>query len=218
MSNLKSILKEHINEIILDMNEELLNDRIVRYWNEDDSDLTLREYVNKYWEKLSEFSVDLGVSFGKIFELYLPRKLNKLGYNVNTKFTSNGDMEEVLSDVKSILWEIKTGRGEKIQGATHSPKEHKVFEGYLQVLWECFWDTPLTEILETRRFISNINVSAFTNTTVSSSGKPSNVSSITSVGFKSDRYDDCVDACVYGKIKKNPVNVKFIKEEVVYAN
>ena len=40
MSNLKSILKEHINEIIVDMNEELLNDRIIRFWKRNDEDLT----------------------------------------------------------------------------------------------------------------------------------------------------------------------------------
>ena len=61
MSNLKSILKEHINEIIVDMIEELLNDRIIRFWNINDEDLTLRQFVDKYWEDKSEFAVDLGL-------------------------------------------------------------------------------------------------------------------------------------------------------------
>ena len=73
--SIKSILSENLNEIISDMNEELLNDRIIRFWKRNDEDLTLRQFVNKYWEDKSEFAVDLGVSFGKIFEFYLPNKL-----------------------------------------------------------------------------------------------------------------------------------------------
>ena len=91
---IKSILIENLNEIISDMNEELLNDRIVRFWKRNDEDLTLREFVNKYWEDKSEFAVDLGVSFGKIFEFYLPNKLQELGCDITPKFTSKGDMLE----------------------------------------------------------------------------------------------------------------------------
>ena len=47
-----------------------------------------------YWEDKSEFAVDLGVSFGKIFEFYLPCKWKELGYNVIPTFTSKGDMVE----------------------------------------------------------------------------------------------------------------------------
>ena len=77
MSNIKSVLREHISEIIDDMNEELLQDRIIRFWTRMDKQykhrsMTLREFVNTYWEDKSEFAVDLGVSFGKIFEFYLP--------------------------------------------------------------------------------------------------------------------------------------------------
>ena len=46
---IKSILSDNLNEIVSDMNEELLNDRIVRFWKKNDEDLTLRQFVDKYW-------------------------------------------------------------------------------------------------------------------------------------------------------------------------
>ena len=140
--SIKSILSENLNEIISDMNEELLNDRIIRFWKRNDEDLTLRQFVDKYWEDKSEFAVDLGVSFGKIFEFYLPNKLKKLGCNITPTFTSKGDMvEEWKGEIEKYRknWEIKTGRGKFIQGATHSPKEKSALN-LIQVLWDCHWD------------------------------------------------------------------------------
>ena len=32
--------------------------------------------------------------------------------------------------------------------------------------------------------------------------------------YRRDRYDECVDACVYGSIKQNRINVAFVKESV----
>ena len=211
MSNLKSILKEHINEIIVDMNEELLNDRIIRFWKRNDEDLTLRQFVDKYWEDKSEFAVDLGVSFGKIFEFYLPNKLQELGCDITPTFTSKGDMLE-----GETHWEIKTGRGKFIQGATHSPKE-KSSLNLIQVLWDCYWDKTLDSILFNRKFISELNICVFDNIVVDSIGEHSNNNSRTTLQFKRDRFDECVDACVYGSIKKNRVNVAFVKESA-YGN
>ena len=222
MSNLKSIIKEHINEIIVDMNEELLNDRIVRFWKRNDEDLTLRQFVDKYWEDKSEFAVDLGVSFGKIFEFYLPNKLQELGCDITPTFTSKGDMLENGVSGTSILykwrknWEIKTGRGKFIQGATHSPKEKSALN-LIQVLWDCYWDKTLNEILVDRKFISEINICVFDNIVVDSVGEHSNNNSRTTLQFRKDRFDECVDACVYGSIKKNRVNVGFVKEDA-YGN
>ena len=68
MSIIKSVLREHISEIIDDMNEELLQDRIIRFWNRNNSHLPLKQFVNTYWEDKSEFAVDLGLSYGKLFE------------------------------------------------------------------------------------------------------------------------------------------------------
>ena len=222
MSNLKSIIKEHINEIIVDMNEELLNDRIVRFWKKNDEDLTLRQFVDKYWEDKSEFAVDLGVSFGKIFEFYLPNKLKELGCDITPTFTSKGDMLENGVSGTSILykwrknWEIKTGRGKFIQGATHSPKEKSALN-LIQVLWDCYWDKTLDSILFNRKFISEINICVFDNIVVDSVGEHSNNNSRTTLQFRKDRFDECVDACVYGSIKKNRVNVGFVKEDA-YGN
>ena len=222
MSNLKSIIKEHINEIIVDMNEELLNDRIVRFWKRNDEDLTLRQFVDKYWEDKSEFAVDLGVSFGKIFEFYLPNKLQELGCDITPTFTSKGDMLENGVSGTSILykwrknWEIKTGRGKFIQGATHSPKEKSALN-LIQVLWDCYWDKTLDSILFNRKFISEINICVFDNIVVDSVGEHSNNNSRTTLQFRKDRFDECVDACVYGSIKKNRVNVGFVKEDA-YGN
>ena len=208
---IKSILSENVDEIITDMNEELLNDRIVGFWKRNDKELTLRQFVNKYWEDKSEFAVDLGVSFGKIFEFYLPFKLQELGCDITPTFTSKGDMLE-----GETHWEIKTGRGKFIQGATHSPKEKSALN-LIQVLWNCYWDKTLNEILVDRKFISEINICVFDNIVVDSIGEHSNNNSRTTLQFKKDRYDECVDACVYGSIKQNRINVAFVKESA-YGN
>ena len=208
MSNIKSVLREHISEIIDDMNEELLQDRIIRFWKRNNSHLTLKQFVDTYWEDKSEFAVDLGVSFGKIFEFYLPCKLQELGYNVIPTFTSKGDMIE-----NDISWEIKTGRGKFIQGATHSPKEKSALN-LIQVLWDCHWNKTLDDILSDRKFISEINNCVFHNIIVDSIGEHSNNNSRTTLQFKNNRYSECLDACVFGSIKQNRINVGFVKESV----
>ena len=210
MSNVKAIFEENIVEIIEDLNAELLQDRIINFWKKVGAHLTLTELVDTYWgEVKSEFAVDLGVTFGKIFELYLPLKLQSLGYNVKPQFSSAGDMVENYEG-KDIYWELKTGRGKFIQGATHSPKE-KGKMNLIQVLWDCHWDKSLNEIIASGEFISVINVCVFESTTVNSVGEHSNNNSRTTLQFTADRYDDCVEACVYGKIKQNRVNVAFVK-------
>ena len=208
MSNIKSTIQQHVSEIIDDMNEELLQDRIIRFWKRNNSHLTLKQFVDTYWEDKSEFAVDLGVSFGKIFEFYLPCKLQELGYNVIPTFTSKGDMIE-----NDISWEIKTGRGKFIQGATHSPKEKSALN-LIQVLWDCHWNKTLDDILSDRKFISEINICVFHNIIVDSIGEHSNNNSRTTLQFKNNRYSECLDACVFGSIKQNRVNVGFIKESV----
>jgi hypothetical protein len=113
-----------------------------------------------------------------------------------------------------LHWEIKTGRGNFIQGATHSPKEKKIFGGYIQVLWECDWNTPLDTILETRKFISHLNICVFRDTKVNSVGEHSDNNSRTTLRFTKDKYDECVDACIFGSIKKNQTYVGFVKKSV----
>ena len=206
--SIKSILSDNLNEIVSDMNEELLNDRIVRFWKRNDEDLTLREFVNKYWEDKSEFAVDLGVSFGKIFEFYLPNKLQELGCNITPTFTSKGDMLE-----GETHWEIKTGRGKFIQGATHSPKEKKPLN-LIQILWDCHWNKTLAEIKHDRKFIKQLNICVFDDIIVDSIGEHSDNNSRTQLVFRNHLYNECVDACVYGTIKKNTKNVGFVKESV----
>jgi len=216
MSSIKTPIRENINDIINDLNEELILDRIVRQWKENDAHLTLGQFVDKYWEDKSEFAVDLGVSFGKIFEFYLPNKLKKLGCNITPTFTSKGDMvEEWKGEIEKYRknWEIKTGRGKFIQGATHSPKEKKPLN-LIQVLWDCHWDKTLNEILVDRKFISEINICVFDDIIVDSIGEHSDNNSRTQLVFRNHLYNECVDACVYGTIKKNTKNVGFTKQSV----
>ncbi len=216
MSSIKTLIRENITDIVNDLNEELLQDRIVRFWdkvNIMDRDIkpygyTLDELVTKHWGVRSEFTVDLGVTFGKVFELYLPFKLKSLGCNVVPTFTSKGDMKE-----GETYWEIKTGRGKFIQGATHSPKEKNALN-LIQVLWDCHWDLTLAELKHDRKFIKEMNICVFNNIIVDSVGEHSDNNSRTTLQFKKDRYDECVDACVYGRIKQNRINVAFIKESV----
>ena len=81
----------------------------------------------------------------------------------------------------------------------------------VQVLWDCYWDKTLDEILEDGRFISVINISVFEGVVASSEGVHSDNNSRTTLQFKSHQYDICQEACVVGSVKKNPVNVGFVK-------
>ena len=219
MSSIKTLIRENINDIINDLNEELLSDRILRFWDkvnimERDSKpygYTLDELMCTYWvgkKARSEFAVDLGVTFGKITELYLPFKLKSLGCNVVPIFTSEGDMKELEK-----FWEIKTGRGKFIQGATHSPKEKKPLN-LIQILWDCHWNKTLAEIKHDRKFIKQLNICVFDDIIVDSIGEHSDNNSRTQLVFRNHLYNECVDACVYGTIKKNTKNVGFTKESV----
>tara|TARA_R100000152_G_C6702467_1_gene131706 strand:+ start:98 stop:820 length:723 start_codon:yes stop_codon:yes gene_type:complete len=240
MSNIKSIFDKNSVEIIRRLNDKFIErSHIVGMWkDENDLELTLTQFRDRYWEgkTKTEFAVDLGVSMGKITEFYLPKILSSLNANVTPKFTSSGDMKElykkhnhtsiefkeykenVEKEVLEIYWEIKTGRGDAIQGATHSPKE-KGNLNLIQILWDTDWDAKLKDVLESNQFIDKVNLSVFFDTDAhTSTGKHSDTNSRTTIKFKSDRYDDCVNACVYGTLKKNPTNVKFIKEGIVYGN
>ena len=219
MSSIKTLIRENINDIINDLNEELLSDRILRFWDkvnimERDSKpygYTLDELMCTYWvgkRARSEFAVDLGVTFGKITELYLPFKLKSLGCNVVPIFTSEGDMKELEK-----FWEIKTGRGKFIQGATHSPKEKNALN-LIQVLWDCHWDLTLAELKHDRKFIKQLNICVFDDIIVDSIGEHSDNNSRTQLVFRNHLYNECVDACVYGTIKKNTKNVGFVKQSV----
>jgi hypothetical protein len=219
MSSIKTLIRENINDIINDLNEELLSDRILRFWDkvnimERDSKpygYTLDELMCTYWvgkKARSEFAVDLGVTFGKITELYLPFKLKSLGCNVVPIFTSEGDMKELEK-----FWEIKTGRGKFIQGATHSPKEKKPLN-LIQILWDCHWNKTLAEIKHDRKFIKQLNICVFDDIIVDSIGEHSDNNSRTQLVFRNHLYNECVDACVYGTIKKNTKNVGFVKQSV----
>jgi len=211
MTQIKTLIADNISEIISDMNEELLQDRIVRFWKKLGSHLTLNQLVNQYWsdESKSEFFVDLGVSFGKLFELYLPFKLQELGASVLPKFSSAGDFIEIVGD-DIQAWEIKTGQGTHIQGATHSPKEKKSLN-LVQVLWTPVKDKSLDEILETGCFIDALNVCVFTDVVGESIGAHSDNNSRTSLKFPVSKVAVCEDACVYGEIKPNRTWVGFTK-------
>ena len=202
----------HINslEIIEDLNREMMDERIIKFWRRVGSHLTLRQVQEKYWsDTTAEFAVDLGVTFGKVFELYLPFKLADAGFDIEPLFSSAGDMKQ-----GDKFWELKTGRGKFIQGTTHSPKE-KSEMNLIQVLWDCRWDVSLDEIDKTGEFISSLNVCVFENIKVDSVGEHSGNNSRTTMKFTREQYDTCVEACVIGSIKQNRINVGFIKESVL---
>ncbi len=202
---MKAAIEKHVLEIIKDMNKLLMEDRIVGFWRKVGSHLTLKEVRDTYWtdsKSRSEFGVDMGVSFGKIFELYLPFKLKELGYDVTPRFSSKGDMK-----VGDTSWELKTGTGTNIQGATHSPKE-KAAMNLIQVLWTYELDKSLDEL---ESLISTINICVFENTIVQSTGEASPTNSRTAVRFLKEQYKECSDACVYGTIKENRVYAGFTK-------
>ena len=206
---IKKFIQINSLEIIDDLNREMMDERIIKFWRKVGSHLTLRELMQKYWsDTTAEFCVDLGVTFGKVFELYLPFKLADAGFDIEPLFSSAGDMKE--GDDK--FWELKTGRGKFIQGTTHSPKE-KSEMNLIQVLWDCRWDTPLDEL--NGEFISQLNICVFEGVTVDSVGEHSSNNSRTTMKFTADKFDMCVEACVIGSIKRNRINIGFIKESVV---
>jgi len=208
MSDIKRAMKDNIEEIIIDMNEELFKDVHIRQWGNKHSHMTLREYrMLIYPDKKSnqEFGVKLGVAFGNAFEYILPDRLIELGCDVTPYHTSEGDMKE-----GDTHWEIKTGSMDFVQGATHSPKEHKKMN-LIQVLWDKFEDKSLDDILKDRKFISELNFCVFEGIEPKSLGTPSKNNSRTSLKISRDYYDVAVDSCIYGEIKKNRVWCGFTK-------
>ena len=93
------------------------------------------------------------------------------------------------------------------------PKEKKPLN-LIQVLWNAHWDKTLVEIKNDRKFIKEVNICVFDNIVVDSVGEHSDNNSRTSLVFRNHLYNECVDACVFGDINKNPVNVGFVKESV----
>ena len=209
---IKQFIKSHATEIVADMNRELMNERLFRFWQRTAPHLTLRQLQETYWtdkKSKAEFAVDLGVMFGKVWELYLPFKLHDAGLNVKPLFTSAGDFVEGTTP-----WENKTGRGKFIQGATHSPKEKSAMN-LIQVLWDCRWDVPLNEIMASGEFISEMNICVFDDVVVNSVGEHSDNNSRTQLVFTKEQFDVCATACVVGSIKKNSKNVGFVRASVL---
>jgi hypothetical protein len=148
---LNNIISDNFEEIITQINQEILDFRILKFWKKTNPELTLTELRDSFWtdaKSRAEFSVDLGVEFGKMFEIFLPFFIRDKGFDCSPSFNSGGDMI-----FNNKAYEIKTGQGDSIQGATHSPKEEKPMN-LVQVLWEFNKTSTLTELLETKAFVS----------------------------------------------------------------
>ena len=150
---LNSIISDNFEEIITQVNQEILDFRILKFWKKTNPELTITELRDSFWtdaKSRAEFSVDLGVEFGKMFEIFLPFFIRDKGFDCSPSFNSGGDMI-----FNNKAYEIKTGQGDSIQGATHSPKEEKPMN-LIQVLWEFNKTSTLTELLETKAFVSSM--------------------------------------------------------------
>jgi hypothetical protein len=210
---LNQIISDNFEEILNEVNREILDFRIVKFWKKINPELTLTQLRDSFWidtESKKEFSVDLGVEFGKMFELFLPFYLQKKGYDCQSSFTSNGDM---IYAKKSI--EIKTGQGNDIQGATHSPKEEKPMN-LVQVLWEFNKTQTLTQLLETKAFVSKMNLCVLDDVSITRIGTHSENNSRTTFKFPKEMQDVIEESTVFGKCRRGRKHVVFEKTPIAY--
>lgn len=210
---LNSIISDNFEEIINEINQEILDFRILKFWKKTNPELTLTELRDSFWtdaKSRAEFSVDLGVEFGKMFELFLPFYLQRKGYDCEPSFNSEGDMV-----FRKKPFELKTGQGNDIQGATHSPKENKPMN-LVQVLWEFNKTSTLTQLLETKAFVSCLNICVLDNVNAISIGEASDNSSRTKLKFPKEMCDVIQESTVFGKCRPGRDYVIFEKTPIVY--
>jgi hypothetical protein len=210
---LNSIISDNFEEIINEINQEILDFRIIKFWKKTNPELTITELRDSFWtdaKSRAEFSVDLGVEFGKMFEIFLPFFIRDKGFDCSPSFNSGGDMI-----FNNKAYEIKTGQGDSIQGATHSPKEEKPMN-LIQVLWEFNKTSTLTQLLETKAFVSSMNVCVLDNVQITRVGTHSGNNSRTTFKFPVEMYDVIDESMVFGKCTKGTKNVVFKKTPIVY--
>lgn len=210
---LNNIISDNFEEIIAQINQEILDFRILKFWKKTNPELTITELRDSFWTDVksrAEFSVDLGVEFGKMFEIFLPFFIGDKGFNCNPSFNSGGDM---LFNNKA--YEIKTGQGVSIQGATHSPKEEKPMN-LVQVLWQFNKTSTLTELLETKAFVSCMNLCVLDDVLITRMGTHSGNNSRTTFKFSKEMYDVVEESMVFGKCRRGRDYVIFEKTPIVY--
>lgn len=210
---LNQIISDNFEEIITNLNQEILNFRILRLWKKTNPDWNLIELRDHFWTDAKgkkEFATDLGVEFGKMFELFLPIYLHEKGYDCVPSFNSEGDL---ILEGKS--YELKTGQGDDIQGATHSPKEDKPMN-LVQVLWEFDKQQSLNTLLETKGFISMMNLCVLDSVKIIRIGKESKNNSRTTYKFPKEMTDIIVENTVFGRCNRGKSYVVFKKTPIVY--
>ena len=210
---LNQIISDNFEEILNEVNQEILDFRVLKFWKKINPELTLVQLRDSFWtdsKSRAEFSVDLGVEFGKMFELFLPFFLQEKGYECQPSFNSGGDMI-----FRGKPYEIKTGQGNDIQGATHSPKEEKPMN-LVQVLWDFNKDVPLTQLLETKAFVANMNLCVLDDIQITRMGTHSGNNSRTTFKFPVEMFSEIQESMVFGRCTKGTKNVVFKKTPIAY--
>ena len=210
---LNQIISDNFEEILNEVNQEILDFRILKFWKKINPELKITELRDSFWtdkKSRAEFSVDLGVEFGKMFELFLPFFLQKKGYDCQPSFNSGGDMI-----FQGKPYEIKTGQGNDIQGATHSPKEEKPMN-LVQVLWEFNKTQSLTELLESKAFVSHLNLCVLDDVQITRMGTHTGNNSRTTFKFPREMYDVIQESMIFGKCSQGTKNVVFKKAPIAY--
>jgi hypothetical protein len=212
---LKKILDENFFDLIDYLNELISTrstfaDAINIY-----PELSINQFVEKMWEKKAEGFNRFSVDMGHLFETYLPVYLRDEGYDADGRFSTYGDMM-----FEGEQWEIKTGSGDFVQGATHSPKE----DGSMNVvmfLYDLDRDTSVGELAITGNWIKSVVLVVSENLTFHRSGTANGNNSRTSLKFTLDQNDKVIKSMVYGEVKSinpNRKRQKFLQLVKVRVN
>jgi hypothetical protein len=86
----------------------------------------------------------------------------------------------------------------------------------IQVLWEFNKTSTLTQLLETKAFVSSMNVCVLDNVQITRVGTHSGNNSRTTFKFPVEMYDVIDESMVFGKCTKGTKNVVFKKTPIVY--
>jgi hypothetical protein len=179
---------------------------------------TMEKYRHRlYGTSNSEFGSKIGAHFGNCAELAVIEVLENAGYDCKRLHNSKGDMMWY-----GTHYEIKSGRGEYLQGSTHSPKEDSKMN-LVQILWELNWHVPVGELQIAGRWIKAWNICVFENIELKRFGKPKKNSSRSLLKLPGREIKAAKHGCLYGtvdnltKARRSPGKwVRFIKKDIGY--
>lgn len=185
-------------------------------------DITLSDYAAAIEDSPAQQSVFLTLRLAYLFEAVARKVLVDAGFEAKNKtHIVNAEKNDFCVDVLdasgspiTVYFEMKTTQAEKWTGATHSIASGKV-KNYVLIQYMLNKDIPIpTNGKSFRGIFKKGHVAVISDSEIKWSGKPSTNSSFTSGGIPASAFRSYRKAISLGRVKRNPVWCKTIKEDL----